>query len=210
MPFEREKHLYRRDDFEEICKDAMRFFSGTPAVGLPPPVPFRGAGIYALYYIGKTGLYQRFGLEINRLEYAVPIYVGKAEPSGWRQSRGLSVEAEGNRLYQRLVQHSRTISSAKNLKVSDFVCRLMIFEGPIKGMIASVEAALIAMHRPLWNSIVDGFGNHNPGAGRAMGRVSQWDALHPGREWVRNIEGEKPDAKAVSRRVRDYMAGLGH
>lgn len=210
MPFEREKHLYRRDDFEEICKDAMRFFSGTPAVELPPPVPFRGAGIYALYYIGKTGLYQRFGLEINRLEYAVPIYVGKAEPSGWRQSRGLSVEAEGNRLYQRLVQHSRTISSAKNLKVSDFVCRLMIFEGPIKGMIASVEAALIAMHRPLWNSIVDGFGNHNPGAGRAMGRVSQWDALHPGREWVRNIEGEKPDAKAVSRRVRDYMAGLGH
>lgn len=210
LPFEREKHLYRRDDFEEICKDAMRFFSGTPAVELPPPVPFRGAGIYALYYIGKTGLYQRFGLEINRLEYAVPIYVGKAEPSGWRQSRGLSVEAEGNRLYQRLVQHSRTISSAKNLKVSDFVCRLMIFEGPIKGMIASVEAALIAMHRPLWNSIVDGFGNHNPGAGRAMGRVSQWDALHPGREWVRNIEGEKPDAKAVSRRVRDYMAGLGH
>ena len=152
LPFEREKHLYKRDDFEEICKDAMRFFSGTPAVVFPPPESFKGAGLYALYYIGKTGLYQRFGLEINRTEYAVPIYVGKAEPSGWRQSRDLSVEADGTKLYPRLVQHSRTIASAKNLKVSDFVCRLMIFEGPIKGMIASVEAALIAKHRPLWHN----------------------------------------------------------
>lgn len=209
LPFEREKHLYRRDDFEEICKDAMRFFSGTPAVDFPPPNTFKGAGLYALYYIGTSGLYQRFGLEINRVEYAVPIYIGKAEPSGWRQSRDLSVDADGSKLYQRLVQHSRTIASAKNLKVSDFVCRLMIFDGPIKGMIASVEAALIARYRPLWNSIIDGFGNHNPGAGRVKGKVSQWDALHPGREWVKNIEGEIPDAKSVARRVKDYMAGLG-
>ena len=208
LPFDRSKHVFRRDDFEEFLKDAVRFFNGTPAVEFPPPLRFGGAGIYALYYIGQTGLYQRFGLEINRMEYAVPIYIGKAEPSGWRQSRDLSAEADGTKLFQRLVQHSRTIASAKNLSTGDFVCRLMIFEGPIKGMIASVEAALIARYRPLWNSVIDGFGNHNPGAGRIKGKVSQWDALHPGRKWVDGIEGEKPDAKAVARRVKDYMAGL--
>ena len=33
----------------------------------------------------------------------------------------------------------------------------------------------------LWNSLVDGFGNHDPGAGRYKGLRPRWDVLHPGR-----------------------------
>ncbi|MGN0833367.1 MAG: Eco29kI family restriction endonuclease [Kiritimatiellia bacterium] len=59
-------------------------FHGTPVCKFPPEERFAGAGVYAIYCIGKTGPYAKFGQEINREEYRLPIYVGKAEPTGWR------------------------------------------------------------------------------------------------------------------------------
>ncbi len=208
LPFERIKHVYRCDEFSELLKDAVRFFHGTPVCKFPPDAKFSGAGVYALYYIGKTGLYGKFGQEINREEYRLPIYIGKAEPSGWRQSRTTGTEKAISKLFERLVQHSRSVASAKNLKLEDFACRLMILEGPVVAMIASVEAALIAMHRPLWNSVIDGFGDHNPGKKRFTGMITQWDALHPGRAWAKKMSGEIPDVKLLNRRVKDYLVGM--
>lgn len=207
LPFERSKHVYRCDAFSELLKDAVRFFHGTPVCAFPPKGRFVGAGVYALYYIGKTGLYGKFGQEINREEYRLPIYIGKAEPSGWRQSRSTENEKTGGKLFDRLCQHARSVASARNLDVADFTCRLMILEGPVVAMIASVEAALIAMHRPLWNSVIDGFGNHNPGKKRFSGMLTQWDALHPGRAWAKKMSGEVPDVKMLNRRVKDYLVG---
>lgn len=208
QPFERGKHVYRCDQFSELLKDAVRFFHGTPVCRFPPEEKFTGAGVYALYYIGKNGLYKKFGQEINREDYRLPIYVGKAEPMGWRQSRNSHLEDRGSKLFERLTQHARNVASARNLKIDDFVCRLMIFEGAVEAMIASVEASLIATHRPLWNSVIDGFGNHNPGRRRLTGMVTQWDALHPGRAWAKQMSGEVPDVKILKRRVGDYFAGL--
>ena len=207
QPFDREKHVFRCDEFSELLKDAVRFFHGTPVCSFPPEERFAGAGVYALYYIGKKGLYAKFGLEINREEYRLPIYVGKAEPTGWRQSRASGVRSNA-KLCDRLRQHSCSVASGKGLCVEDFVCRFMIFEGAVEAMIASVEASLIAMHRPLWNSVIDGFGNHNPGAKRFSGMITQWDALHPGRTWARQMTGEVPDVKALCRRVKDYFVGV--
>ncbi len=209
QPFDREKHIYRCDAFSELLKDAVRFFHGTPVCTFPPSEKFQGAGVYALYYVGKSGLYGRFGRDINREQYALPIYVGKAVPSGWRQSRTPATsEPLQGRLSSRLLQHAQSIACAKNLRISDFVCRFMIFEGSAEAMIASVEAALIAKHRPLWNSVIDGFGNHNPGKRRFSGMISQWDALHSGRSWAANMTGEKPDVRRLGERVKDYLAGL--
>lgn len=84
----------------------------------------------------------------------------------------------------------------------------MIFEGAADAMIASVEAALIARHRPLWNSVIDGFGNHNPGKKRITGMLSQWDALHPGRKWAEGMVGGRPNVSRLTERVKDYLAGL--
>lgn len=81
QPFDREKHIYRCDEFSELLKDAVRFFHGTPICKFPLDSRFLGAGVYALYYIGKTGIYSKFGKEINREEYRLPIYIGKAEPT---------------------------------------------------------------------------------------------------------------------------------
>lgn len=81
--FDRTKHVFHSPEFEEVIKDTIRFFNGTPVQPIPPMERFEGAGIYALYYIGKQGIYKNFQ-EINRLACNQPIYVGKAVPRGWR------------------------------------------------------------------------------------------------------------------------------
>lgn len=206
--FDREKHVYRNNVFAEILKDAVRFFHGTPVFPIPPPESFFGSGIYALYYIGTTGIYAKLGKEINRTAYNVPIYVGKAVPEGWRQSRNLDSFENKSKLFSRIKEHVKSIKSAKNLDKNDFRCRFMIFEGDAKNMIAAVEAALIAEKTPLWNSVVDGFGNHAPGKERKTGRLPAWDVLHPGRGWTANMFGERPEVKDIQRRVKDYFVGL--
>ncbi len=204
--FKREEHVYQNDQFDEILKDAVRFFNGRGVYPLPPAVSFYGIGVYAIYCTARDGLYKKFGEMVNRVEYAVPIYVGKAVSAGWRQSRN-SNDKE-NAIYSRLKQHYGSILAAKNLNPADFSCRFVIFEGIASEMVAAVEAALIKMHRPLWNSVIDGFGNHDPGGRRTTGKIPQWDVLHPGRSWAMRMTGEKPSLAYLKRRVADYMVGL--
>jgi Eco29kI restriction endonuclease len=108
ISFDRKNHIYRSEVFVELVKDAVRFFNGTPVYTLPPPETFLGTGVYALYYIGHNPLYERYA-ELNRLAYSYPIYVGKAVPKGWRQSR-ISDNAltQSRELHNRLKEHSRS------------------------------------------------------------------------------------------------------
>lgn len=206
--FQREKHVYKNDQFDEMLKDAVRFFHGSPVQSLPPPEVFSGIGVYALYCTSRKGIYSKFGDIINREEYAVPIYVGKAVASGWRQSRNIEDDTTDRTLFQRLRQHYNSIDAAKNLDPADFACRFVIFEGIASEMVAAVEAALIKKHNPLWNSVIDGFGNHDPGGRRTTGKIPQWDVLHPGRTWAMRMTGEKPSLAYLKRRVADYLVGL--
>ena len=104
--FDREKHIYRSDAFEEIIKDTIRFFNGTPVHSLPPPVRFNGTGVYAIYYTGKSEYYKAL-YEQNRLEFHQPIYVGKAVPGGWRQAKDVKVGVVTFELFRRLNEHAR-------------------------------------------------------------------------------------------------------
>lgn len=105
-------------------------------------------------------MYRQFH-EINRLEFRLPIYIGKAVPCGWRQGR--IDESTSQELYRRLCNHTKSIAAAENLSKDDFLCRFMILENAASNLIGTVEAALIRHYRPLWNSVIDGFGNHDPG-----------------------------------------------
>lgn len=75
-------------------------------------------------------------------------------------------------------------------------------------MIGTVEAALIQLFRPLWNTIVDGFGNHDPGKGRYNQAKSDWDVIHPGRAWAERCTGAHADREDVLAKVSDYMAKI--
>lgn len=207
MPFKREDHVYSSCAFAELVKDAVRFFNGTPVLALPLAERFSGAGVYAIYATPSTGLYAPFGASINRLAWNVPIYVGKAVPSGWRQSRDAGMRKITSDLYNRLMHHAKNIELGSGLKVSDFYCRFAIFEGGSEDMIAAIEASLINMYTPLWNSVVDGFGNHDPGKGRVASSPSAWDVLHPGRPWAEKLTGVAEPIAVVRRRVRDYFVG---
>jgi Eco29kI restriction endonuclease len=211
--FDRNKHIYRNDAFAELVKDAVRFFNGTPVHELPPLEIFTGTGVYAIYCIATTSPYQRYG-ELNRLAYNHPIYVGKAVPKGWRQSR-ISDDASStsSELHSRLREHSRSISSTAGpdrvgLGRNDFKCRFVIFEGDASDMISTIEAALIKLHRPLWNTTLDGFGNHDPGKGRYQQARSDWDVIHPGRAWAEKCQGTANDRDTILERIETHLSRL--
>ena len=161
-----------------------------------------------MYYTGRTGVYARYG-ELNRLAYGHPIYVGEAVPKGWRQARVTDNPASQSReLFSRLRQHSRSISADSNLNINDFMCRFMIFQDAGSDMIGTIEAALIKLHRPLWNTCLDGFGNHDPGRGRYNQAKSDWDVVHPGRSWAVKCLGIPKEIKIVKANITRHLESL--
>lgn len=177
----------------------MSFFDGTPMEFFPPYDRFAGPGIYAIYYNGKSEIYQ----SIYDKKKNTPIYVGKAVLPGWRQGR-IKVDENNAALYRRLREHSYSISSAKNLSLDDFSCRFVVIPAEQSDLIGTVEAALIRKYHPLWNSYIDGFGNHDPGKGRYNQAKSEWDILHAGREWAERLKGETPQFDVVLKKVKEY------
>ena len=85
----------------------------------------------------------------------------------------------------------------------------MIFEDAGSDMIGTIEAALIKLNRPLWNTVVDGFGNHTPGVGRFEQAKSQWDVLHPGRAWAERCKGVPPQKDLIMQQIAAHLAVLG-
>lgn len=202
--FDREKHIYKSEAFDEIIKDTIRFFNGTPVHKLPPPVKFHGTGVYAIYYTGKSEYYKTI-YEQNRLEFHQPIYVGKAVPGGWRQARESKTGKVTFELFRRLSEHSKSINQVNNLEIQDFYCRFMILENSASHLISTVEAALIRTYKPVWNAQIDGFGNHDPGSGRYNQAKSEWDILHPGRPWAEKCVGPSSSIDKVEEKAQVYF-----
>lgn len=205
--FDRSKHVFYSSEFEELIKDTIRFFNGTPVQPMPPLEDFKGAGVYALYFIGKSGIYKNFH-GINRLDYRQPIYVGKAVPRGWRLGR--IATSSSHELYRRLCDHTKSIEAVSNLDTSDFLCRFMILEHEASNMIGTVEAALIRNYQPLWNCIVDGFGNHDPGSGRYNQERSEWDTLHPGRIWAYRCAKSSKSLDDTLSNIKQYFTNFNN
>lgn len=191
-------HTFRSSEFRSVVAEAIQFFEATPTQTLPPPVRFPGCGVYALYYLGDYSLYKEIA-RANRNDQVLPIYVGKAVPPDWRSARVSSTEMKS--LYARLREHARSIQQVENLKLEDFRCRFMILQDAESDLIVPVEATLIRKHQPLWNSVVDGFGNHDPGKGRYNQARSEWDTLHPGRPWVDRLTGASPSLEGIKAKL---------
>lgn len=208
-PFDRSEHVYHSEEFVELVKDAVRFFNGTPVHKIPLTEKFFGTGVYALYYTGKNEIYAPYA-QANRLEYKYPIYVGKAVPKGWRQSRtSHDTKKPFTELFSRISEHSRNIEKVDGLDLRDFSCRFVIFEAEGSDMIGTIEAALIKLNQPLWNSVLDGFGNHSPGKGRFNQAKSAWDVIHPGREWADKCLGIPHSEDDILKRVTKHLSALG-
>jgi hypothetical protein len=181
-------------DYENLARSVVQALLGGPEGPLPPSEAFDGAGVYAIYYRGDFTGYSR----LVTAEPPLPIYVGKAVPTGARKGAGRSTG--GRELYQRLKQHSSSIEQAENLRLEHFRCRYLVV---VPVWITLAERFLVEQYRPLWNVVIDGFGNHDPGAGRLAMKRPRWDILHPGRPWAARLTAEETFDQ-VLQRLRDF------
>ena len=153
IPFKVEDRFYHNEAFAELCKDAVRAFNGTPVCELPPPC-FAGSGVYAIYCTAKTGLYERYGNKVNRMGYNVPIYVGKAVPQGWRQSRTAGIDRLS--LDEQMVFWLGLIKSSIGLEAADFQLRSHCCNVAEIGLAHSIHQLMQDTYRPLWNNVFKG------------------------------------------------------
>lgn len=164
--------------------------------------PFMGAGIYAVYYVGDFKPYAPIA---NKHGKETPIYVGKAVPPGARKGNfGLNLNP-GSVLYKRLREHADSIERVSNLDIDDFRCRYLVVEDI---WIPLGESLLVAKFSPIWNKIIDGFGNHDPGRGRYNQMRSRWDTLHPGRSWARKCKKRSETSKQIITELEEIFREL--
>lgn len=171
-------------------------------VALTDLKPFNGVGIYALYYSGLFEAYSplRELAETYRIE--IPIYVGKADLEGKRKGLVQADAGKSRKLYKRLAEHAVSVNNAVNLDLADFWCRYLVVDDI---WIPLGESLLVARFAPLWNQLVDGFGNHDPGSGRYEGARSRWDVLHPGRKWVESIKPRHESAEQIASDITEHL-----
>jgi hypothetical protein len=163
-----------------------------------------GAGVYAIYYVGPFEAY-RLIASVNRDgKFEKPIYVGKAIPKGSRKGGLASNSATGTALADRLKKHTITIAEATNLEVSDFHIRHLVIDDI---WIPLGENVLIESFQPLWNVVIDGFGNNDPGKRRATQFRSLWDTLHPGRSFAEKLADNPTTIAELTKRIADAQAG---
>jgi hypothetical protein len=193
---------YNPLDKGHLGESVARALLTCPVVALPPPNPFTGAGVYALYYTGDFLAYQKTAEKNSRGQWAAPIYVGKAVPPGARKGGYGLGEAPGQALYRRLCEHAESIKQASNLSLDHFHCRFLVVDDI---WIPLGESLLISMFSPLWNKAIDGFGNHDPGAGRYNQRRSLWDEIHPGRPWAAKLQPAARRAAEILEIVKNFL-----
>ena len=181
---------YNPLDKRNLAESVAKALVSKPREPVRPAERFRGAGIYILYYKGDFRPYA----PISRTE--TPIYVGKAVPKGSRRGALGLDRTPGYVLYERLAKHAESFEQvAPGLRLKDFNCQYLVVEDIF---IPLGESLMIAMHHPIWNQLIPGFGNHDPGGGRRDQRRSEWDTVHEGRPWVERLRNP-------CRRTRDEI-----
>jgi len=62
------------------------------------------------------------------------------------------------------------------------------------------------MFSPIWNRLIDGFGNHDPGSGRYRQQRSPWDVLHPGRGFAEKLQPHSKTDTDLLEAVAEFVA----
>jgi hypothetical protein len=163
-----------------------------------------GAGVYAIYYTGDFEIYAPVAEKNQGRSFEQPIYVGKAVPKGARKG-GLAFDASiGRALRDRLRQHAGSINEAHNLDLEDFHFRSLVVDDI---WIPLGENMMIEQFKPIWNIVIDGFGNKDPGKRRATQYRSSWDVLHPGRQFAEKLADGGLTIEALAVRLKEYFSG---
>ena len=167
--------------------------------------PFEGSGIYVIYYTGDFKPYVTITDKNRNQKWESPIYVGEATRKGGRKGGVLAEGAPGRAIFERLGNHADSIRSVAALKIEDFWCRYLVTKD---FFIPLCESLLIDRYNPIWNKLVDGFGNKDVGVSRrATQQKSMWDVLHPGRPIAAGAPNKRyPNAESVTQLIDNFFA----
>ena len=182
-------------DYDNLAGSVVAALLQAESSPLSPVKSFVGAGVYALYYQGSLPFYSH--ITDANLPQPIPIYVGKAVPIGARKGGHPPKSGSGKELHRRLSEHAKSVDQATNLNIAEFRVRYLVVE-PV--WITLAERFLIDRFQPLWNTIIEGFGNHPPGQGRRSMRRPRWDIVHPGRVWASELKA----AETVDQVIRSF------
>lgn len=188
---------------EALAESIGITFLRRPAAPMPPTDVPEGAGVYAIYYTGSAPPYGDLGDHNQRAAIQIPVYVGKATLKGVRI--GMTAEEIGHRLRDRLSNHARRLTEA-SFGLSDFRCRYLVID-PV--WVPLGESLLIGLFEPVWNVVVQGFGNNPVGAGRTAQQRSAWDTLHPGRRWSARLPSSAANQiQQIRDRISQHIADV--
>ncbi|RKW69932.1 Eco29kI family restriction endonuclease [Galactobacter caseinivorans] len=195
-------------DYENLGASIARALDEQPVQDLGSIPRFEGAGVYALYYTGNHAAYSPLAEANREVPGSWAIYIGKAETENARKGDPRQASKPvGAKLYDRIGNHRKSILQATNLEVTDFQVRALAISPT---WIPLAEVVAIRIHRPVWNVIVDGLGNHNPGKGREKGVRPRWDTVHPGRTWAHKFEERRETAADIQQDALQYLHARSH
>jgi hypothetical protein len=122
--------------------------------------------------------------------------VGKAVPTGARKGGAIPSPSQSRELCRRLNQHANSLDLARNIRLEDFTSRYLVV---VPVWIPLAERFLVEHYKPVWNVVIDGFGNHDPGKGRRAMKRPCWDIVHPGRPWAARLEAAEKSEDIIAR-----------
>lgn len=195
-------HVFNPLDKKSLGESVVQALERVAPSNLSTLDEFKGAGMYALYYHGAFPPYAALSAK-NRPVPSHPIYVGKAVPAGARKGANEITGVDSRALWLRLREHADSIKVADGIAPGEFTCRHLVVDDIWIGL---GESLLIQAYAPLWNTVVEGFGNHDPGAGRRGGKRPAWDELHAGRTWAKRLQPAKLDRPQILAEIASYMS----
>ena len=186
-----------------LAESIVRAILASPMKPLTQTSQLAGAGVYAIYYLGKLACYAPVAMKNLGGMLGQPIYIGKAIPKGGRKG-GLSEDAsaKGVALRDRLGQHLASIEEASNLDAADFQFQSLVVDDI---WIPLGENMLIEQYKPVWNRVIDGFGNKDPGKRRKDQYRSPWDVIHPGRRFAEKLGVNPRTAEEIVSDLKTYF-----
>jgi hypothetical protein len=165
---------------------------------------YTGAGVYVIYYTGDFPAYRAISQQNSGGKFSQPIYIGKAIPPGGRKGGITSDPILSFALRERLKQHANSIDQAININIADFSYRSLVVDDI---WIPLGENMLIEKYRPIWNLVIDGFGNKDPGNRRSTQYRSSWDVLHPGRNFATKLALGTRTEPELFERIFKFLGG---
>lgn len=179
-------------DYENLARSIVQALLDRNEEPISPVIAFEGAGVYAIYYHGDFEPYNR----VVKAKPSPPIYVGKAVPTGARKGGATASPSQSRELCRRLNQHANSLDLARNIRLEDFTSRYLVV---VPVWIPLAERFLVEHYKPVWNVVIDGFGNHDPGKGRRAMKRPCWDIVHPGRPWAARLEAAEKSEDIIAR-----------